>query len=81
MTKVHCFCTFLQYTNMRIFLLSLRHAGAFLLHEVCPAISTQKTIEVDAENTKSCSKCDKTLMKTRKDHDETKMKSHNKTQT
>ena len=55
--------------NMRIFLPSLRRAGAFLLREVRAAISTKNTLESDAENTKSFSKCDKSLTKTPKDHD------------
>ena len=34
------FYNFLQHTNMRFFLPSLRRAGAFLSREVHPAIST-----------------------------------------
>ena len=37
---LQAFATFQKHTNMRIFLPSLRRAGAFLSREVHPAIST-----------------------------------------
>ena len=40
MTLSTATCNFLQHTNMRIFLPSLRRAGAFLSREVHPAIFT-----------------------------------------
>ena len=63
---------------MRIFLPSLRRAGAFLSREVHPAISTYNTLESDAENTNSFSKCDKSHTKTSKDHDGTKTVTNSK---